>query len=142
MKEACAAWNLADKEPAQVTDNATNIVLAGVKAEMSSYLLCVTHTINLATQKVFNVNAVAKVIWKSVESGLASFIAASSKCLHLVDQLPAYACTLKDKVLCEVEDTVELITPVKPMSTSIWEEDERPTLSIISPCQSKASKEL
>lgn len=86
MKEACAAWNLADKEPAQVTDNATNMVLAGVKAEMSSYLLCVTHTINLATQKVFNVNAVAKVIWKSVESGLASFIAASSKCLHLVDQ--------------------------------------------------------
>lgn len=59
LKRACPDWNLVDKEPALVTDNATNMVLAGVEAEMSPHLMCFAQTINLATQKAFKVDTVA-----------------------------------------------------------------------------------
>lgn len=62
LKQACTDWNLLDKEPALVTDNATNMVLAGVEAEMSPHLMCFAHTINLATQKAFKVDTVARLL--------------------------------------------------------------------------------
>lgn len=62
LKQACADWNLLDKDPALVTDNATNMVLAGVEAEMSPHLMCFAHTINLATQKAFKVDTVARLL--------------------------------------------------------------------------------
>lgn len=62
LKHACADWNLLDKEPALVTDNATNMVLAGVEAELSPHLMCFAHTINLATQKAFKVDTVARLL--------------------------------------------------------------------------------
>lgn len=63
LKQACADWNLLDKEPFLVTDSATNIILAGVEAEMIPHLMCFSHTINLATQKAFKVaSTVAKLL--------------------------------------------------------------------------------
>ncbi|KAK0147119.1 Zinc finger BED domain-containing protein 1 [Merluccius polli] len=62
LKQACADWNLLDKEPALVTDNATNMILAGAEAEMSPHVMCFAHTINLATQKAFKVDTVARML--------------------------------------------------------------------------------
>ena len=40
LKEACIEWNIAHKEPALVTDNnAQNMIAAGVEAEMTPHLL-------------------------------------------------------------------------------------------------------
>ena len=62
LKQACTDWNLLDKEPALVMDNTTNMVLAGVEAEISPQLMCFAHTINLATQKAFKVDTVARLL--------------------------------------------------------------------------------
>ena len=62
LKQACIDWKLFDKEPALVTDNASNMVLAGVEAEMSPHLMCFAHTINLATQKAFKVDTVERLL--------------------------------------------------------------------------------
>ena len=42
LKEACLEWNIDDKDPALVTNNGRNMVVAGVEAEMSPHFLC-TH---------------------------------------------------------------------------------------------------
>ena len=52
LKQACIA----------LTDNAINIVLAGVEAEMNHHLMCFAHTINLATQKAFKVDTAARLL--------------------------------------------------------------------------------
>ncbi|XP_077375916.1 E3 SUMO-protein ligase ZBED1-like [Festucalex cinctus] len=62
LKQACTDWNLVDKHPALITDNASNMVLAGEEAEMSPHLMCFAHTINLASQKAFKVNTVARLL--------------------------------------------------------------------------------
>ncbi|XP_015801943.2 E3 SUMO-protein ligase ZBED1-like [Nothobranchius furzeri] len=64
LKQACVDWKILDKEPALVTDNATNMVLAGVEAEMTPHLMCFAHTINLATQKAFKMDTVARLLGK------------------------------------------------------------------------------
>ncbi|XP_037543305.1 E3 SUMO-protein ligase ZBED1-like [Nematolebias whitei] len=72
LKQACVDWNLLDKDPALVTDNATNMVLAGVEAEMTPHLMCFAHTINLATQKAFKVDTVARLLGR-VRKAVAFF---------------------------------------------------------------------
>uniref|UniRef100_A0A668ALH7 BED-type domain-containing protein n=1 Tax=Myripristis murdjan TaxID=586833 RepID=A0A668ALH7_9TELE len=62
LKQACVDWNLLDKDPALVTDNASNMVIAGEEAEMTPHLMCFAHTINLATQKAFKVNTVTGLL--------------------------------------------------------------------------------
>ncbi|XP_049930768.1 E3 SUMO-protein ligase ZBED1-like [Epinephelus moara] len=51
LKEACEEWNINDKNPALVTDHASNMSVAGVEASLSPHIKCFRHTINLATQK-------------------------------------------------------------------------------------------
>lgn len=64
LKEACADWNILDKNPALVTDNARNMIVAGLEAEMRPYLACFVHTINLASQKALKVDTAAKLLGK------------------------------------------------------------------------------
>lgn len=56
LKEACVEWNIADKDPALVTDNAANMLVAGREAGLSPHIGCFAHTLNLASQKAFNVD--------------------------------------------------------------------------------------
>ncbi|XP_039520337.1 E3 SUMO-protein ligase ZBED1-like [Pimephales promelas] len=51
LREACEEWNILDKNPALVTDNASNMAIAGAEANLSPHIKCFAHTINLATQK-------------------------------------------------------------------------------------------
>ncbi|XP_051814939.1 E3 SUMO-protein ligase ZBED1-like [Acanthochromis polyacanthus] len=64
LKEACVNWDIADKEPVLVTDNARNMILAGVEAEMAPHLPCFAHTLNLASQKAFQVDTAARLLGK------------------------------------------------------------------------------
>lgn len=48
LKEACADWKITDKDPALVTDNARNMIVAGHEVEMRPHLTCFAHTLNLA----------------------------------------------------------------------------------------------
>nr|XP_054593369.1 E3 SUMO-protein ligase ZBED1-like [Nothobranchius furzeri] len=130
LKQACADWKILDKEPALVTDNATNMVLAGVEAEMTPHLMCFAHTINLATQKAFKVDTVARLLGKPAISA-----ALMSRDLRRGEELN----TLKDKDFCDVEDIVKLMVPVKLVTISMCE-DKRPTLSVISPVREKLKK--
>ncbi|KAK0143586.1 Zinc finger BED domain-containing protein 1 [Merluccius polli] len=49
LKEACIEWEIKDKNPALVTDNASNMTV--VEANLSPHIKCFGHTINLATQR-------------------------------------------------------------------------------------------
>jgi hypothetical protein len=51
LREACEEWNIPDKNPALVTDNASNMTVAGAEAKMTPHIKCFGHTINLATQR-------------------------------------------------------------------------------------------
>ena len=64
LKEACVEWNIADKDPALVTDNARNMIVAGREAGLSPHIGCFAHTINLASQKAFDVEAADQLLSK------------------------------------------------------------------------------
>lgn len=62
LTEACEEWNIGDKKPALVTDNASNMIVAGVEANMSPHIKCFGHTINLATQKGLKCAGAARLL--------------------------------------------------------------------------------
>ena len=62
LKEACVNWNISEKQPALVTDNARNMLAAGIESEMAPHLTCFAHTLNLASQKAFHVDTAARLL--------------------------------------------------------------------------------
>ena len=60
--------SVANKEPAQVTDNARNISVGGVVTEITLHLICLVHTLHPASQKAFkwklllNIEKIRKVV--------------------------------------------------------------------------------
>ena len=64
LKDVCCTWNIADKNPALVTDNAKNMLLAGVRAEINPHVRCIAHTLNLASQKSLKVDRVSELLVK------------------------------------------------------------------------------
>ena len=155
LKQACIDWKLFDKEPALVTDNASNMVLAGVEAEMSPHLMCFANTINLATQKAFKVDTVERLLGRVRR--VVGFFHRSVRAAEILQDkqkqlaLPIHKLiqdvstrgeevnTLKDKDFCDVVDIVKLMAPVKLVTTSMCE-DKRPTLSMICPVRAKLKK--
>ncbi|XP_041853351.1 E3 SUMO-protein ligase ZBED1-like isoform X2 [Melanotaenia boesemani] len=62
LRDACMEWKIEKKNPALVTDNARNMIAAGQEAEMNPHVTCIAHTINLASQKAFQVQHAARVL--------------------------------------------------------------------------------
>jgi len=60
--DACAEWEIGDKNPALVTDNASNMTTAGLEAKMAPHVKCFAHTINLASQKALKCNGAARLL--------------------------------------------------------------------------------
>ncbi|GAA6093680.1 E3 SUMO-protein ligase ZBED1-like, partial [Tachysurus ichikawai] len=60
LRGVAIEWNLTDKDPALVTDNASNMVIA---AQLTGFLhiKCYAHTLNLALQRALKLPAVAKL---------------------------------------------------------------------------------
>lgn len=61
LQNVCREWNINIKDTALVTDNAKNMMLAGVGAEMDPHVRCITHTLNLASQKSLKLDRVSEV---------------------------------------------------------------------------------
>ncbi|KAI4793333.1 hypothetical protein KUCAC02_032795 [Chaenocephalus aceratus] len=59
LQEVCREWKTEDRNPALVTDNARNMMLAGVGAQMEPHVRCIAHTLNLASQKALKVDRVS-----------------------------------------------------------------------------------
>ncbi|RXN27606.1 zinc finger BED domain-containing 1-like protein [Labeo rohita] len=64
LQDVCREWNISDKKTALVTDNAKNMILAGVGAEMDPHVRCIAHTLNLASQKSLKVDRVSELLAK------------------------------------------------------------------------------
>lgn len=62
--EVCQEWKIQDKNPALVTDNARNMVLAGAVAERDPHVRCIADTLNLASQKALKVDKVSEMLVK------------------------------------------------------------------------------
>ncbi|KAM9758712.1 E3 SUMO-protein ligase ZBED1-like [Menidia menidia] len=64
LQDALREWNLGEKKPALVTDNARNMLVAGAGAEITPHVRCVAHTLNLASQKALKVDRVSELLVK------------------------------------------------------------------------------
>jgi len=64
LQEVSCEWKIEDKNPALVTDNARNMILAGVGAQMEPHVRCIVHTLNLASQKALKVERVSELLVK------------------------------------------------------------------------------
>lgn len=64
LKEACEEWNIGNKKPTLVTDNASNLSVAGAEASLSLHIKCFGHSINLATQKGLKCVGAARLLGK------------------------------------------------------------------------------
>ncbi|KAM9751080.1 E3 SUMO-protein ligase ZBED1-like [Menidia menidia] len=64
LQDVLREWNLGEKKPALVTDNARNMLVAGAGAEITPHVRCVAHTLNLASQKALKVDRVSELLVK------------------------------------------------------------------------------
>lgn len=64
LREACTEWKISDKNPAIVTDNARNMIVAGAEAQFSPHITCFAHTLNLASQKGLGVDRASRLLGK------------------------------------------------------------------------------
>lgn len=151
LKEACTDWNIAHKEPA-----------AGVEAEMTPHLCCFAHTLNLASQKAFQVDTAGRLLgrvrkavgflhhnirgpeilqekqqqltlpsqkliqdvstwWNSSHDMLECFLqqqpAVFATLMSRELRKGEHVNTLSEKDICNAEDIVRLMAPVKVVTT-------------------------
>ncbi|XDV25419.1 hypothetical protein PO909_029340 [Leuciscus waleckii] len=64
LREACMEWKISDKNPAIVTDNGRNMIVAGAEAQFSPHITCFAHTLNLASQKGLGVDRASRLLGK------------------------------------------------------------------------------
>ncbi|XP_041706895.2 E3 SUMO-protein ligase ZBED1-like isoform X1 [Coregonus clupeaformis] len=64
LREACMEWKIYDKNPAIVTDNARNMIVASAEAQFSPHITCFAHTLNLASQKGLGVDRASRLLGK------------------------------------------------------------------------------
>lgn len=62
LRDACSEWSISDKNPALVTDNARNMLVAGVEAQFTPHITCFAHTLNLASQKGLGVSNASRLL--------------------------------------------------------------------------------
>ena len=61
IQEAIIEWGLPEHPPL-VTDNASNMLVAGRELGCNPHICCYAHTLNLAVQKGLNVNSVSRLL--------------------------------------------------------------------------------
>ena len=62
LLEVGREWRYADKDPALVSDNASNMTIAAAETKYSKHIKCFAHTINLASQRALSVNQVSRLL--------------------------------------------------------------------------------
>lgn len=94
LLDVCQECKLEDKNPALVSDNAKNMVLAFSEAKLNPHVRCIAHTLNLASQKAFKVDEVSEILVKVKK--LVTFFHKSPKASEILRetqrqlQLPAH----------------------------------------------------
>lgn len=150
------------------------MIVAEVEAEMTPHLGCFAHTINLASQKPFQVNTAAKLLgrvrrvvgflhcyirgakilrdkhqqlalpsYKLIQDVSTRWNSSHDMLEHFLEQKPAVFATLmsmelnkgeevntlNENDICNAEDKVKVMAPVKVVTTIMCEE-EQPTISM------------
>ncbi|KAI4799986.1 hypothetical protein KUCAC02_016524, partial [Chaenocephalus aceratus] len=186
LQEVCREWKIEDNNPALVTDNARNMILAGVGAQLEPHVRCIAHTLNLASQKALKVDRVSELLVK-----MRKVVTYFHKCpkatealremqiqLHLPhhklvhdvstrwkssldmlerfwEQQPAVLNTLMSNKIRRGEaraslteddmtlipEVIKLMSPLK-VATTLLSEEKNPTISMISPIQTKLRRQF
>lgn len=92
LREVMAEWGLVDKDPALVTDNASNMLVAAEISKLT-HVKCFAHSLNLAAQRALKLPAVSRLLGR-VRTIVAYFrrspkalavLKAKQVCLNIVD---------------------------------------------------------
>ncbi|KAI4819180.1 hypothetical protein KUCAC02_004449 [Chaenocephalus aceratus] len=59
LRKALAEWEITEKDPVIVTNNASNMTIAAEEAAFTLHVKCYAHTLNLAAQRALKITAVA-----------------------------------------------------------------------------------
>ncbi|KAJ4919271.1 hypothetical protein JOQ06_022231 [Pogonophryne albipinna] len=62
LRKALAEWEITEKDPVIVTDNASNMTIAAEEAAFTLHVKCYAHTLNLAAQRALKITAVARLL--------------------------------------------------------------------------------
>ncbi|KAK5934801.1 hypothetical protein CgunFtcFv8_020223 [Champsocephalus gunnari] len=62
LRKALAEWEIKEKDPVIVTDNASNMTIAAEEAVFTLHVKCYAHTLNLAAQRALKITAVARLL--------------------------------------------------------------------------------
>ncbi|KAJ8349324.1 hypothetical protein SKAU_G00244540 [Synaphobranchus kaupii] len=97
LKNAIDEWEIKDKDPAIVTDNASNMIIATELAEFTLHVKCYAHTLNLAAQRALKLGAVARLLGRVRR--IVNFFRRSTTACHVLNkkqkllQLPVHKLT-------------------------------------------------
>ncbi|KAI4788919.1 hypothetical protein KUCAC02_035545, partial [Chaenocephalus aceratus] len=136
LQEVCREWKTEDKNPALVTDNARNMMLAGVGAQMEPHVRCIAHTLNLASQKALKVEPFpghVGAFWEQQPAVLNTLLSKKMRRGEAMASLTEDGMTLMPEV-------ITLMSPLKVATTLLSEEN--PTISMISPIQTTLQRQF
>jgi hypothetical protein len=99
LRAALEEWDLTDKDPAIVTDNASNMTIAAQLADMPRFR-CFAHTLNLASQRALKLPAVGRLLGRVRR--VTTFFRRSTVASHVLREKQALLSLPHHKLITDV----------------------------------------
>uniref|UniRef100_A0A8C4GH43 Zinc finger BED domain-containing protein 1 n=1 Tax=Dicentrarchus labrax TaxID=13489 RepID=A0A8C4GH43_DICLA len=125
LRDVCCEWKIEGKKPALVTDNASNMLLAGTLAEMKPHVRCIAHTLNLSSQKALQVDTVSALLVKMRR--IVTYFHKSPKACEALHEIQTQLHLKHHK---PVHDVSTMWNSSLEMMERFWEQQPAVTLSL------------
>ncbi|XP_034083909.1 zinc finger BED domain-containing protein 1-like [Gymnodraco acuticeps] len=100
LRKALAEWEITEKDPVIVTDNASNMTIAAEEAAFTLHVKCYAHTLNLAAQRALKITAVARLLGRVRR--IVNFFRRSTTANHMLKKKPRLLQLPEHKLMTDV----------------------------------------